>query len=187
MEDVRAWQRRNKQRSDIGCDQITPEIGITSTPVIDRKQGANGTLFTVGMSKDASGNYHQRLHALDLTTGAEITGSPTEISATYPGTGANSSGGNVVFDPEQYAERAALLLLNGGNIYLTWTSHCDDQPYTGWVMSYSETTLKQTQVLNLTPEWDGGLHLDVRGWVGGGRQRQHLLPRRQRHLRYGLR
>jgi outer membrane protein assembly factor BamB len=138
-----------------GCVQINPEIGITSTPVIDRKRGANGTLFAVGMSQDASGNYHQRLHALDLTTGAEISGSPTEISATYPGSGDNSQNGNVVFDPGQYAERAALLLLNG-SIYLSWTSHCDTRPYTGWVMSYSETTLKQNQVLNLTPNGGAG-------------------------------
>src|SRR5208282_657973 len=98
---------------DRNCTQITPEIGITSTPVIDRKQGKNGTLFTVGMTKDANGGYHQRLHALDMTTGMEIAGSPTEISASYPGIGDNSSNGNVVFDPSQYAERAALLLLNG--------------------------------------------------------------------------
>ncbi len=140
---------------DHGCGQITPEIGITSTPVVDRKQGTDGTLFAVGMTKDASGNYHQLLHALDLITGAEISGSPTEISASYPGSGDNSQNGNVVFDPAQYAERAALLLLNG-NVYLAWTSHCDDQPYTGWVMAYSETTLKQTQVLDLTPNGEGG-------------------------------
>lgn len=140
---------------DHGCPQITPEIGITSTPVIDRKQGPNGTLFTVGMSKDANGAYHQRLHALDLTTGAEISGSPTEITASYPGTGANSQSGNVVFDPGQYAERAGLLLLNG-NIYLGWTSHCDQGLYTGWVMAYSESTLQQTQLLNLTPNGSEG-------------------------------
>jgi len=132
------------------CGQIVPQIGITSTPVIDRNQGPNGTLFTVGMTKDASGNYHQRLHALDLTTGQEISGSPTEISASYPGTGDNTQNGNVVFDPAHYAERAALLLLSG-NIYLAWTSHCDLQPYTGWIMSYGETTLQQNQVLNVTP------------------------------------
>jgi len=141
--------------SDDGCYQITPEIGITSTPVIDRSQGANGTLFAVGMTKDSSGNYHQRLHALDLTTGHDVSGSPTEIAASYPGTGDNSQNGNVVFDPAQYAERAALLLLNG-NIYLAWTSHCDIRPYTGWIISYSETTLKQTQVLNVTPNGEGG-------------------------------
>jgi hypothetical protein len=137
------------------CNQVTPEIGITSTPVIDRQQGANGTLFAVGMSKDGSGNYHQRLHALDVTTGAEAAGSPVEIAATYPGSGENSSGGNVVFDAKQYKERAALLLLNA-NVYLAWSSHCDIEPYTGWVMAYSESTLKQTQVLNLTPNGSEG-------------------------------
>jgi hypothetical protein len=141
--------------SDNGCGQITPTIGITSTPVIDRKQGPNGTLFAVAMTQDGSGSYHQRLHALDLTTGAEISGSPTQIAATYPGSGDNSQNGNVVFDPGQYAERAALLLLNG-NLYLTWTSHCDGRPYTGWIMQYSETSLKQVQVLNLTPNGNSG-------------------------------
>jgi hypothetical protein len=145
-----------------GCSQITPEIGITSTPVIDRTQGPNGTIFTVGMSKDASGKYHQRLHALDIITGAEISGSPTEITATYPGTGDNSQNGNVVFDPSQYAERAALLLLNG-NIYTGWTSHCDIGLYTGWVMAYSESTLQQTQLLNLTPNGHEGSI-----WMSGG-------------------
>ncbi len=140
---------------DHGCSQITPEIGITSTPVIDRNQGPNGTIFVVGMSKDSGSKYHQRLHALDITTGAEISGSPTEIAATYPGAGDNSQNGNVVFDPAQYAERAALLLLNG-NIYTGWTSHCDLGLYTGWVIGYSESTLQQTQVLNMTPNSGGG-------------------------------
>jgi hypothetical protein len=155
-----------------GCSQITPEIGITSTPVIDRTQGPNGTIFTIGMSKDVSGKYHQRLHALDIITGAEISGSPTEITATYPGTGDNSQNGNVVFDPSQYAERAALLLLNG-NIYTGWTSHCDIGLYTGWVMAYSESTLQQTQLLNVTPNghegsiWmsGGGMAADNNGFV----------------------
>ena len=140
---------------DHGCSQITPEIGITSTPVIDRKAGTNGTIFVVGMSQDQSGHYHQRLHALDVTTGTEQTGSPAEISASYPGTGANSSSGTVIFDPGQYAVRAGLLLLNGV-IYMGWTSHCDNQPYTGWLMGYNETTLAQTSVLNLTPNGSEG-------------------------------
>jgi hypothetical protein len=135
---------------DHGCSQISPEIGITSTPVIDPNAGPHGEIFVVGMSLDASGAYHQRLHALDVTTGAEMSGSPAEITASYPGTGSNSSGGNVVFAPGMYAERAGLLLLNG-TIYLGWTSHCDGQPYTGWLMAYSESTLTQTSVLNLTP------------------------------------
>lgn len=140
---------------DHGCGQISPEIGITSTPVIDRQAGAHGTIFVAGMTLDSSGKYHQRLHALDITTGAELTGSPVEIHATYPGTGANSSNGVVVFDPGQYAERAGLLLLNGV-IYLGWTSHCDEDPYTGWLMGYNEKTLAQSGVLNLTPNGSEG-------------------------------
>jgi hypothetical protein len=142
---------------DHGCSQITPEIGITATPVIDRSAGANGTIFFVAMSEDASGNYHQRLHALDLTTGAEQSGSPSEIQATFPGTGYGSTNGNQVFDPGQYAERAGLLLMNG-QIYMGWTSHCDDDPYTGWVMAYSESSLKQTGVLNITPNGPSSPH-----------------------------
>jgi hypothetical protein len=140
---------------DHGCSQISPEIGITSTPVIDRGAGTNGTIFVVGMSLDRSGGSHQRLHALDVTTGAELSASPTEIRASYPGTGLGSTGGTLVFDPAQYAERVGLLLLNR-TIYLGWTSHCDFSPYTGWLMGYSEDTLQQTSVLNLTPNGEDG-------------------------------
>jgi hypothetical protein len=157
---------------DHGCGQISPEIGITSTPVIDRSAGPNGTIFVVGMSKDSSGNYHQRFHALDVTTGKELAGSPTEITATYPGTGAASSGGQVPFQPGQYAERSGLLLLNG-TIYMGWTSHCDGGLYTGWLMGYNEATLAQTSVLNLTPNgsegsiWmaGAGLAADPNGYI----------------------
>ncbi|MGA9135519.1 MAG: hypothetical protein WB384_26210, partial [Candidatus Sulfotelmatobacter sp.] len=113
-----------------GCGQVTPEIGVTSTPVIDRTSGPNGAVYVIAMSKDSLGNYHQRLHALDLALGTELFSGPIDIQATYPGTGDNSSNGNVIFDPAQYKERAALLLLNG-IIYTSWASHCDIRPYTG--------------------------------------------------------
>ena len=147
--------KQNETTARNGCGQITPEVGITSTPVIDRKAAPNGTIFAVMMSVDANGAYHQRLHALDLATGAEQAGSPSEITASYPGTGDDSVNGMVIFDPAQYAERAALTLVNG-TIYMAWTSHCDIRPYTGWVMGYSEATLKQSQVLNLTPNGSEG-------------------------------
>ncbi len=143
------------------CGQVAPEIGITSTPVIDLKAGSHGTIYVVAMSKDRHGRYFQRLHALDLATGAERTGSPATISASFPGTGASSKNGSVIFDPKQYEERAALLLLNGV-IYTTWTSHCDQDPYTGWVIGYDASTLKQSAVLNLTPNGnEGGI------WMSG--------------------
>jgi len=138
-----------------GCGQVTPEIGVTSTPVIDRTQGTNGSIYVVAMSKDGSGNYHQRLHALDLALGTELFSGPAEIQASYPGTGDDNNGSNVLFDPKQYKERAALLLLNG-IVYLSWASHCDIPPYTGWIMGYSESTLAQKTVLNITPNGSEG-------------------------------
>lgn len=154
---------------DRGCGQVTPEIGITSTPVIDRTAGAHGILYAVAMSKNGA-TYFQRLHALDITTGAEVEGGPVTVQATYPGTGDNSAGGVVTFDPKQYKERAALLLLNGV-VYTSWASHCDIAPYTTWIMGYNQTTLAQTTVLDLTPNgnegsvWQsgGGLAADAQG------------------------
>src|SRR5580700_9209314 len=84
---------------DHGCGQITPEIGVTATPVIDTGSGPHGTIYVVAMSKDGTGNYHQRLHALDATTGAEQFGGPQNIQATYPGSGSEST-----FDPKVHKE-----------------------------------------------------------------------------------
>lgn len=145
-----------------GCSQVTPEIGVTATPVIDRQLGPNGTIFIVAMSKSTNGTVHyfQRLHALDLTTGSNRIPMVT-VTAKYPGTGENSDGTNVIFDPAQYKERCGLLLLNGV-IYTSWASHCDITPYTGWIIGYDEHTLAQTSVLNITP--NGG---EAAIWMSG--------------------
>jgi outer membrane protein assembly factor BamB len=137
------------------CGQITPTIGITATPVIDRKLGPHGTIFLVAMSKNSSATYFQRIHALDAATGKEQPGSPITVQAKYPGTGDGSQGGYVIFDPYQYAERQGLLLLNHV-LYTAWTSHCDERPYTGWVIGYSEKTGAQTSVIDLTPNGNEG-------------------------------
>ena len=145
---------------DRGCSQVTPTIGITSTPVIDPKAGTHGVIYLVAMSLDASQNYHQRLHALDVTTGAELFNGPMEIAAVYPAAG----GGSNTFAAADYEERAGLLLLNGV-IYTTWTSHCDAAPYTGWVIAYNSSTLAQTAVLNVAPNSAGG---GPSIWMAGG-------------------
>lgn len=140
---------------DRGCSQVSPEIGVTSTPVVHRPKTGVPVIYVVAMSKDGSGKYHQRLHALDATTGAEVRGAPVDVTAKFPGTGDNSSNGNVIFDPAQYKERAGLLLV-GNALYLAWASHCDIRPYTGWLMAYNATTLAQTSVLNITPNGNEG-------------------------------
>jgi Immunoglobulin domain/PQQ enzyme repeat len=143
-----------------GCDQVIPEIGVTSTPVIDRSAGAHGILYVVAMSKDASSTYHQRLHALDLATGAELLNGPVEITATYP----TAAGGSTAFSPGQYEERAALLLANG-TLYTSWTSHCDFAPYYGWIIAYSSSALARTAVLNVAAN-GGGVGPSI--WMSGG-------------------
>ncbi len=132
-----------------GCGQVSPQLGITSTPVIDRTSGPNGTIFVVAMSV-AGTTFHHRLHALDLTTGGEVMAA-TDIQATS---------GAVSFAPKQYEERSGLLLLNNV-IYLTWTSHCDASPYNGWVMGYGESSLQQVSVIDITPGGGGGI------WMSG--------------------
>src|SRR5437667_3627941 len=154
-----------------GCGQVVPEIGITSTPVIDRTRGPNGAMYVVAMSA-GSGGYFQRLHALDVATGAELFGGPIAIAASLAGAGAGSSFGRVTFDAKQYKERAALTLSSGA-VYTTWASHCDFDPYTGWIIGYDAATLAQRSALNITPNgseaafWSsgGGPAVDAAGYL----------------------
>jgi hypothetical protein len=141
-----------------GNGDITPEVGVTGTPVIDP---ATKTLFVVSKSVMSSGpTFFQRLHAIDLTTGNEKSGSPVAIAGTYPGTGDGSS--TDTFDPRQQNQRPGLALANGV-IYIAWASHEDNHPYYGWVMGYNASNLSQTAVLNVTPNVGyGGI------WMGGG-------------------
>jgi hypothetical protein len=135
---------------DHGCGQISPQIGITSTPVIDRSSGHHGIIYVVAMSRNSSNKYFHRIHALDVTSGQEEFGGPVSVRAKY-----GNHHGFVTFDPGQYAERQGLLLLKHV-VYTAWTSHCDQTPYTGWTIGYSESTLAQTGVLNLTPNGSEG-------------------------------
>ena len=134
---------------DVQCPFITPEVGITPTPVID---AASRTIYVLARTKE-HGVFVQKLHALDITNGKEKPGSPVVISATVRGSGDGAVGGKISFDPLRENPRAALLLA-GGEVYLTWASSCDVGPYHGWVMAYDAHTLQQRAVLNTSP--DGG-------------------------------
>ena len=145
--------------TSLPCGNISPN-GITATPVIDRSRNA---IYVEAMSQDSAGNIIHRLHALDLTNGNELFGGPTTITATYPGTGGNSSGGTVTFLPSVHHERAALLESNGA-IYLAWSGLWGDcDRYSAWVMAYDAGTLQQTTAIDLVPDnYGGGM------WMGGG-------------------
>ncbi|MBS1839973.1 MAG: hypothetical protein JSS69_17395 [Acidobacteria bacterium] len=137
-----------------GFGDITPEVGITGTPVIDP---ATSTLYVVSKSVIPTSNpltFFQRLHALDMTSGAEKFSGPIKISASVPGTGDGSSGGVLAFDAGTQHQRPGLAL-NGGVVFIAWASHEDRSPYHGWVIAYKADLSQRVAVFNTTP--NGGL------------------------------
>jgi uncharacterized protein (TIGR03437 family) len=139
---------------------ITPEIGILGTPVIDP---STGTLYVVAATVE-NGTYYYRLHALDTGSGVEKFGAPVVISASVEGSGIDNVNGVVTFTALQHIQRPALLLLNGV-VYVAFGSHADNSPWHGWIMGYSAANVQnQTAVLNTTPNsWGGAVWHSGRG------------------------
>jgi hypothetical protein len=146
---------------DTAVCHVYPIIGITGTPVID---SSSKTLYVIARTKEIQGQtviYIHRLHALDITSGAEKFGGPVEISASVNGTS---------FDPLHAGQRPGLLLVpgpQGGNnvLYIAWAGYTHDGPPTlpGWIMAYDTRTLRQLAVFDTTPNGiDGGV------WGAGG-------------------
>jgi hypothetical protein len=134
---------------------IAPEVGVTSTSVIDP---VSGLLYVVSMSVNSAHTiFYHRLHAITLATGTEKTGSPVTITGTYP----LAAGGMVSFDPSRHLQRAGLALVNGV-VYLAFASQEDFGTWYGWMMGYSAASLTQTAVFNATPNAKGGGI-----WMGG--------------------
>ncbi len=149
---------------DITCDDLVPEIGITSTPVIDP---AAGTIYVLARTKEPDPNqpvgyfhYVQRLHALSVATGQERNNSPVVIQASVPGTGDPGAPDNtrITFDDSVslYQAQRPGLVLSGGTVYIAWASQCDISPgsgvsYHGWVMGYDATSLAQVAAYVATP------------------------------------
>lgn len=154
--------------ANVGTCEISPTVGITGTPVIDT---TSNTLYVVAFTLEGS-TYYQRLHALDITSGAEKFGGPVVIQASVPGTGAGSVGGTIDFTPVLQNQRSALLL-SQGLVYIAWASFADLGNYHGWVISYNAKTLARVNVFNDTPNgsqggiWHsaGGLSADSTGNV----------------------
>jgi PA14 domain/Chitobiase/beta-hexosaminidase C-terminal domain len=149
--------------NDVYCTDIVPEIGITSTPVID---AATGTIYVEAKTKEVTNGvitFVQRLHALDVATGAEKFGGPVVLQASVPGSGdGNDGAGNVPFNALTQLNRSGLLL-NQGVVYLAFASHCDNGPFHGWLIGCNAQTLAIANVFNTTPNGsDGGI------WQSGG-------------------
>ena len=155
----------------VGYTDIVPEVGITGTPVIDPK---TGTIYVDAFTRDVVGNttnYNHRIHALDVTTGAEHAYSPVIVAGSVPGTGVGSSGGVQTFSPVQHGARPALCLANG-LLVVTYASYADTDPYHGWVFTYNATNLALKGIFNTTPNAStaafGGNAAEGGIWQGGG-------------------
>jgi len=168
----------------IKCDNLSPEVGITATPVIDR---AAGVLYVVDKTYDGQ-RWAQHLHALSVITGDDLQGSPQNITASVPGTAADAVGGIVSFNPTMELGRAGLLLQSGA-VYMAFASHCDKAPYHGWILGYAYDGAKLTQTVafNVSPNgnaggiWQAGVGLSSDGTsvyaaVGNGSTNPSATP-----------
>jgi uncharacterized repeat protein (TIGR01451 family) len=151
-----------------GEGNISPEVGITGTPVIDPN---THTLYVVSKSVNASTQFFQRLHAIDLTTGNEaVTPKNIDTSITVSGNGAGAVAGKVAFDPRNENQRPGLVLFNGV-VYVSWAAHEDHDPYHGWLIGFDASTLAPIAngVFNTTPNTVGNLSYSRGGiWMSGG-------------------
>ena len=129
------------------CSDLRPEVGITSTPVIDPTTGTMYVVAKIQVTVSASStNYYHQLHALDITTGAEKFGGPVTINPTVTG---------ITFDSLYQNPRAALLLLSNV-VYVSESSHCDEGLYNGWLLGFNATNLAPVVVFNTTPTANNG-------------------------------
>jgi outer membrane protein assembly factor BamB len=138
---------------DLACAALTPQVGITATPVIDPTRTA---LYVEAFSKENGALVH-RLHVLDITTGTERRGSPVLVTARVARKGKN----DVLFDPARQLARAGLLLSNG-IVYVAYGSHCDRPLFQGWMLAYDAATLVGKGVFVTAPE-----HGKAAIWMSG--------------------
>jgi hypothetical protein len=141
------------------CIDIQPQVGVTGTPVIDT---GSDTIYVVAKSRNTADNtYKFQIHALDLVTGAEKFGGPTDVFGRVPGTGDGSHDGYLYFYPLHHNNRPGLLLLNG-TVYVGFGATCDVRPWHGWIFGFDASTLKQNTIYSTTPNgysagiWGGG-------------------------------
>ena len=178
-------------RTDYSAQYVdfTSEIGVTSTPVIDRAAGIVYLTSKTKLFVDGKPHYSYRLHALDLLTGSERLNGPAVIAETIindpqnfdqardftfvsgpsvNGTGDGNVNGTLTFNVFFQLQRPGLLLQDGA-IYLAFASQGDRWPYHGWVLAYDATTLAFIDAYCSTPDYgDGGIWQSGCGLAGDG-------------------
>lgn len=138
---------------------ISVEVGIASTPVIDLARG-NIYVALVNKLQTSPPILKHRLVSVDITSGA-IRGD-VDIVAKVPGVGAGSSGGVLELDHISQLQRASLALTDSGTVLVSFGTYCFTSPWHGWLLGYDAGTLQQTHVFCTTPNEEGGSL-----WMGG--------------------
>jgi len=159
----------NRYGSPMQYTDITPEVGITGTPVIDL---TTGTLYVDSFTHQGASYFH-RIHALNITNGTEQPFGPVLVSASVPGTGVGSSGGVVPFVHKQQIQRSGLVLA-GGILFVAYSGYADTDPYHGWVLGYDASNLQRLTNFtfcttpNSTVAQYGANAGEAGIWMGGG-------------------
>jgi hypothetical protein len=154
--------------ADVFTNSIFPDIGILGTPVID---STSNTIYFVTKTKSTTGPgvvAHQRLHAVNLADGTEIANSPVELDSSITVPGNCDGGSTIAFNVARENQRPGLALVNGV-VYIAWASHGDLDPYHGWILGFSASTLSRVSTFNTSPNAAEGLGYCRAGiWMSGG-------------------
>ncbi|MFK0155085.1 choice-of-anchor D domain-containing protein [Streptomyces sp. NPDC090493] len=144
--------------SAIGCGDLTPNVGATATPVYD--PATKALYFTTKVDDGTSTHRHPTwlMHAVDPSSGAELSGWPVTIQ------GSPSNDPSVSFDAYYEQQRPGLLLMDGV-VYAGFGAHCDAWPYRGYVVGVSTTEHSITSMwASVTGASTGGAGI----WQSGG-------------------
>jgi hypothetical protein len=127
-----------------GNMNIVGNLGILSTPVIDP---STNVLYLVACTLE-NNTLAYRLHAVDITTGAEPYGPGVLITGSY---------GSATFVARYQTQRVSLVL-SGNQVVFGFGPVESEYPngYTGWVMAYNRLTLQQSGIFATEATGNGG-------------------------------
>jgi len=147
----------SQSSGDVGCYDISPEYGVTDTPVIDL---STNTIYVVAATEPTQYNFHHTLHALDIGTLADQK-APVDINAST----VMSNGNTISFDPQNQQTRTSLTESNG-YVYVGVGSHCDNNAgnIVGWMLKYDQSL---NQVASLPMAEDSASYLLTSIWMTG--------------------
>jgi hypothetical protein len=134
------------------CTDLTPNIGITGTPVYDSN---TNELYMFANIISSTNTPHYYLVGVNASTGAvvqklHVHGRPTNNS-------------HIVFQAAQQMERPGVLLLPDGSVMGEFASHCDKKPYVGFVTR----VVPSSGAYTLWSDESGTTYNQAGIWMGG--------------------